>query len=64
MSQDQEWCGQSRSNEYSKPSGQTIDIFDLEWQILSTTTTTTKKSRQEKKNVNQLYNPVVVEQLE
>lgn len=41
MSQNQKWCGQARTNENTKPSGQTVDIFDLERQILCKLTTKT-----------------------
>lgn len=34
MSQHQEWDSQSGSEEYTEPSRQTIDIFELEWQVL------------------------------
>lgn len=34
MSQDQEWGAQTRSDENCKPGRQTIDVFDLERQIL------------------------------
>lgn len=34
MSQDQEWSAQARSNENTEPECQSIDVFDLERQIL------------------------------
>lgn len=35
MSDDQEWKCQARTEENGKPSGQTVDVFNLEWQILN-----------------------------
>lgn len=34
MSDDQERNCQARTEENGKPSGQTVDVFNLEWQIL------------------------------
>lgn len=54
MSQDQKWSGQTRSNEKSKPSRQTVDIFNLERQILCDAP----------RKRNQLYNTVLDEAAE